>query len=214
MSNVKPVELHTVEPGSALDPADTTATTAAADPFDLASLRLGQNFNETVGVKKLLRTVPVRKPSKQDFVRVHPDPAYRENFAVIELKEDRGEEYLVAGGGLAAELAPEIVNKTLFTMINRQNVVSLWPVRLPGPDGKEMDWHRSAREAAEEAMTKWLRVTANMSLGAYDMIVAEGITSQPVWPEVSFQELIRIAFKDRLITSLDHPVIKRLRGLS
>ena len=28
------------------------------------------------------------------------------------------------------------------------------------------------------------------------------------------QELLRIAFKDRLVDRLDHPVVKRLRGLS
>ena len=48
------------------------------DPFgDLSALRLDQSYAETAGVKKLLTTVPVRKPSRQDFVRVHPDPAYR-----------------------------------------------------------------------------------------------------------------------------------------
>ena len=56
-----------------------TKTADIDDPFaDLASLRLDQDFTETCGVKKLLRTIPVRKPNQQDFVRVHPDPAYRE----------------------------------------------------------------------------------------------------------------------------------------
>jgi hypothetical protein len=56
---------------------DTTKTSPAANPFDPAALRLDQSFAEMVGVKKLLTTVPVRKPNRQDFVRVHPDPAYR-----------------------------------------------------------------------------------------------------------------------------------------
>jgi hypothetical protein len=34
-----------------------------ADPFDLASLRLTQDFAAAVGVKRLLTTVPVKKPS-------------------------------------------------------------------------------------------------------------------------------------------------------
>ena len=71
--------------------ATTTTTTAPApeDPFDVAKLRLDQNFVEAAGVKKLLTTVPVRKPNPQDFVRVNPDPAFRAALAVIELKEDR-----------------------------------------------------------------------------------------------------------------------------
>jgi hypothetical protein len=34
----------------------------------------------------------------------------------------------------------------------------------------------------------------------------------PEWPEVSFQEILKIAFKDKIIQSIDHPVIQRLRG--
>jgi hypothetical protein len=62
----------------------------SVDPFaDLSKLRLSQAFTESVGTKKLLTTVPVRKPGNQEFVRVHPDAEYRGPFAVIELKEDR-----------------------------------------------------------------------------------------------------------------------------
>jgi len=38
--------------------------------------------------------------------------------------------------------------------------------------------------------------------------------ADPVWPELSFQDLLRIAYRDRMITTLDHPVVKRLRGLA
>src|SRR5262245_59902881 len=68
----------------AIDPE--AAAAAMPDPFDIASLRLNPSFLETAGVKKLLTTVPARRPNPQDFVRVHPDPTYRENFAMIELK--------------------------------------------------------------------------------------------------------------------------------
>lgn len=193
-------------------PPESTAT-PPDDPFDLSKLRLGQNYAETVGVKKLLRTVPVRKPNKQDFIRVHPDAAYRENLPMIELKEDR-ELYLIGGRDLASELAAESIFVTLYTAINRQGVAFLWPVRLPSPDGKDMDWHRSAREAAAEAVHRWVRVSPNMSLGAYEIIVAEAVSAEPTWPEVSYQELIRIAFRDRLVTDFNHPVVKRLRGLT
>ena len=66
------------------------------DPFDIENLRLDQAFASTAGVKKLLTTVPVRKPHRQELVRVHPDEAYRVQAAVIELRDDR-EIYLVVG---------------------------------------------------------------------------------------------------------------------
>ena len=56
----------------------------SSDPFDLTNLRLDQSFVDSAGVKKLLTTVPVRRPSPQDFVRVHADPEYRAALAIIE----------------------------------------------------------------------------------------------------------------------------------
>ena len=186
---------------------------AEKDPFDLANLRLDQSFTQTVGVKKLLTTVPVKKPSPQDWVRVHSDPAYRMDSPIIELKDDgSGEEYIVAQP-LVPELIGELRCKTLFTTINRQGVLSLWPVPLPDQDGKVMEWHRSAREGAEMAMDAWTRVRANRSLGAYEISQSTGCIAEPVWPELSFQQIIKIAFRDRLIDSFDHVVIMRLRGL-
>jgi hypothetical protein len=183
-----------------------------ADPFDLASLRLSQDFASAVGVKKLLKTVPVKKPVKEWFVRSHPDPAYRINTAVIELKEDR-ETYLVAPS-LWSSLADEktFSPRLLVTAINRQADLFIWPIRLPGADGRIDDWSRSALDAADEAKSRWVRITANMSLGAYDVAVASGQLSDPSWPDVSFQEIIKIAFRDKMISDWNHPVLKRLRG--
>jgi hypothetical protein len=35
-----------------------------------------------------------------------------------------------------------------------------------------------------------------------------------MWPEKSLSELLKLAFRDRIIDSAEHPVVKRLRGLS
>ena len=178
--------------------------------LDLETLRLGQDFGKRAASKKALITIPVRKPGRQDFVRVHPDPDWRLQTAVLELKEER-ETYLVSPA-LRDELANEIIPKVLFTSINRQGVISLWPVRLPGEDGRHDAWNQSALEAAQEAETKWVRVAANMSLGAYDVYIADGEIADPEWPDISFQEVVTKAFKDRFIKELNHPVLQRLRG--
>ena len=187
---------------------DTSAN--SADLFDLSRLRLSQDYDATLGVKKALLTVPARKPHRQWFVRVHPDPSWRLQTAVVDFKEDR-ESYLV-DPDLWAELPGELVPVALFTAINRQGVVFLWPVRLPGEDGRLDTWNRSAFEATDLATTGWVRVTANMSLGAYDVFQARPGLPDPVWPEVEFRRLLELAFKDRFIHTLDHPVVRRLRG--
>ena len=199
------------DPNTMPDMQPTTEQQASTpDPFDPTNLRLSQSFVETAGVKKLLTTIPVRKPSAQEFVRVHPSPDYRENFPIIELKDER-EEYIVTAS-LVPELIGEFVIKTLYLAINRQGTLSFWPVRLPGPDGKDMNWWKSAREAAVLAMKDWVRIKANMNLGAYDIFQPDGVIPDPEWPQRGFWELIKIAFRDHLIDRIDHPVIKRLRG--
>jgi hypothetical protein len=201
-----------------LKPVTTAETETATpplttpDPFtDLSQIRLDQSFADTCGVKKLLTTIPVRKPLAQDFVRVHPDPEYRGNFPIIDLKSER--EIYVVTKQMAAALVGECVPAVLYTAINRQGVVFIWPVRLPGHDGKTSTWHQSAQEAAERAMNGWVRVKANMALGAYDIFEAEAFLQKPEWPDMPFNELLRIAFRDRLVDRIDHQVVKRFRGL-
>jgi hypothetical protein len=160
---------------------DAPETNPSPDPFDPASLRLDQSFADTVGVKKLLTTVPVRKPDRTWYVRAHPDPQYRLTPAAI-IEEDR-EVYLVTPQ-IALEFPDEFTLVTLFTAINRQGVLFLWQARLPGLDGKYSEWARSLMEAAEMTQTRWLRVRSNMSLGAYEIFEARGQLSEPEWPDI------------------------------
>jgi hypothetical protein len=60
----------------------------------------------------------------------------------------------------------------------------------------------------------WVRLAADMSLGAYRIYQAEGQLSEPLWPEKTLPELLKLGFKDRIIDSAEHPVVKRLRGLA
>jgi hypothetical protein len=183
----------------------------APDLFaDLGAIRLSQDFGVSLGVKKSILTVPVRKPAKEWFVRTNAD--LRIETYVLELKEDR-EIYLVAPA-LWSELAAESTfgPRALYAAMTRQNVLFVWPVRLPGPDGKIDDWNRSALEAAAMAQTQWVRVASNMALGAYDVFIATAEWPEPTWPDLPFNELLRVAFKGRVIDTLDHPTLKRLRG--
>jgi hypothetical protein len=55
-------------------------------------------------------------------------------------------------------------------------------------------------------------VVANLSLGAYEIYQAKADLPEPNWPDKPFNDLLRIAFRDRLIDTLDHPILKSLRG--
>jgi hypothetical protein len=184
-----------------------------SDIWSPEALRIDQSFLNVGAAKKLLTTVPVRKPNKQDFVRVNPDPDYRLPVGLIELNENR-EMFLVVPE-VSQELSQsEFFLATLYLTFNRQKVLSVWPVKLPAADGRINAWHASAAAAAERAMYKWIRLAANMNLGAYEISEAIADYGEPEWPDLKFMEILKLAFKDRLIDSPNHAVIQQLRGLA
>jgi hypothetical protein len=185
----------------------------AGSVFDnLEAIRLSPDATATAGTREVLRHVPVRKPNRTEFVRVHPDADMQLATGVFVDREEREIFFVIPD--LRAELAGELKPVLLVTAISRQGVVILWPVPLPDEGGRRNAWGDTAREACELAKTQWLRLAADMSLGAYRIYEAEGQLSAPVWPEQTLPELLKLAFKDRIIDSVDHPVVKRLRGLS
>jgi hypothetical protein len=186
-------------------------TTLEKDLFEnLDQLRLDQNFAEVIGVKKLITTIPVRKPHRQEFIRIHPNDSYYFQSAILEIKEDR-ESYIVVKD-LWTELPNEITPKILYTTINRQGILFLWPVRLPDETGKLDEWNRSALKAAQMGINEWIKVASNLSLGAYEVFKPAGLLPDPEWPDIEFKEILQTAFRDKIIDDINHPVLKHLRG--
>jgi hypothetical protein len=132
-------------------PQIVASAASEPDPFNPDRLRLGQDFAGGLGVKRVLTTIPVKKPVKEWWIQVHPDESYRIQTCVLELKEDR-EIYLV-DPELWPLLAAESTfgPRALFTGINRQGVLFVWPIRLPGHDGRIDDWNRWRWKRRSEA---------------------------------------------------------------
>jgi hypothetical protein len=184
---------------------------AAPDPFDPASLAISGDMAAELGVKKLLVSVPVRKPSRQEFFRVDPRPNYQMNTAVLELRDER-ETYLIAPQ-MRAAIPGEIKPVTLRLCANRTGVVFLWPIPLPAEDGRSNRWHEVARRAAELAERRWVRLVLNMAAGAYEIFEAQAEIGEPEFPDKSFRDLLELGFGEgRLIDRPDHGVIQRLMG--
>jgi hypothetical protein len=181
------------------------------DPFSPDALRLSQDFASAAGVKRVLTVVPCRKPNRHEFVRVRPGDDWRLETGLFEDKVNR-ETFLVRRD-LWAELAGDAFPACLFLAANRQGDVFLWPVKLPGPDGRGNTWNDSALAAARLAESRWVRVAANMGAGLYDVFEAAAELSEPSWPDLPFPEILRLCFKSRFIDSADHPVLRALRGL-
>ena len=190
-------------------PATEVASESAPDPFDPAALRINQDFSE-IGIKKVITTVQCRKPNKQEFVRVRPGDGWALNTLLLEDQENR--EYYLIDSGFREVLLQECFPARLCVAVNRNGDVFLWLLKLPGSDWRSNRWNESALIASETAETKWVRVLSNMACGCYDVYAADNIQVEPKWPELCLKELLRLCFKDRHITSYDHPFLKKLRG--
>jgi hypothetical protein len=179
---------------------------------DLEALRLSADDTAGLtGTRERLLHVPVSNPNRHVFFRTHPDPAMSLVTTIFEDKEGRETFFVVPEmrGVLLGETKPV----WLTTAITAQGIVLIFPISLP-TDGRIQPWVETKRQAAELAKTRWVRMVADMQLGAYRIYEAEGELPEPVWPEQSFPELLEIAFKGRIIDHEDHPVVRRLRGLA
>lgn len=191
--------------------SDDTTETAPLDPFDPASLRLDPGTAAgAIGVKRKLVTMKVGKPDKMEFCRVHPDENYRIETALVEDKINH-ESYIVAPA-LWKELPDFICPVRLVLAVNRHGSPFLWPAKLPDPNGRSMDWHTSMLEAQAIAVDSWVRVQADMGAGSYAVFAATGNLPEPEWPELSFRDILALAFKTRFIYSMRHPFLLQLFG--
>jgi hypothetical protein len=188
------------------------ASTPHADDLDLLKkIRQSVNYAELAGTKKLLVRIPVRRPSRQAWIRTHPSEDYRIAARILELEGDDRETYLVLLPELPADVEAAVRPAVLYTAIDRHGNLFVWPVKLPG-DGKDNNWLTSARQAAERASHDWVKVVSNRAAGAYDVFLPEASIPAPTWPDVPFVQLLRIAFRDRVIETVDHPVLVELAG--
>lgn len=192
------------------------ATDAAPFPsgdlhaFSLDQFRISQEHFGDSASSKVLTTVPVNKPPKECYFRTHPGADYRLAVGIVELKATN-EMYLVSGNlGPPLQDEPTFSLKQLVTTVTRDGSVYLWPVAADSANS----WARSAYEAIAIATKRWIRLKSNRQIGAYEPIVAAANANigDPSWPEHSFAELVKIAFRGRIIDTLDHAVLRQLRG--
>ncbi|MGB6688523.1 MAG: hypothetical protein WBE76_11830 [Terracidiphilus sp.] len=173
----------------------------------LKSLRLSQDFESLVDVKPVVTEVTIGKPNRQTFFRVHPE--WKAGYPILELKLGTKSEFYVVAPKAATEIEDEVHPRLIVPAITRDGRLYVWPLRLG--DGERLDnAASSALKAMRLAKEQWIKVKWN----GHEFVTsaARKELSSPVWPEIGFDKMLDIAFKDRFISSPDHPVIKSLLG--
>jgi hypothetical protein len=186
-------------------------TAVPADASDLSDLwfdpALGDGLTDTT-----FDRIPVAKP--RDFFRVHPDPNFRRQTEVYTHKPEgqiEEQHFILAKPmqGMIEEARPAII----VVCIYRDGTLRLWPLKRAKASEKDNDAWKSAREAAREAMTKWVRIVWVRT--AYQWRQAQpGYAPDPDWTKLpTFDQLVVHAFGQHgIIRDTNHHIYRDLMG--
>ena len=179
------------------------------DPFDPEALRMDPVAD--VEVERVLTAVPVRKPKRTEFVRVHPD--YVVDRLLVERDTGMEKECYLVLPEVQHLVVQELRRTRLHVAITKHGTVFIWPIKLPleGNDSGRRIFD-TASLIAEQAKTKWVKSVWDRGLGGYEMFKAKGDLGEPQWPDKSFRDLLAIAFGNYLIDHAGHEVIRELNG--
>jgi hypothetical protein len=200
---------------AAFEPTHPAAPAAPPDPFNPAALHLGADYSEGLGVRKVISTVPVRKPNKSEWFQVRPGPAWRLQTALLEVEAGVDRAVYLVARHLWPDLSGEVAPALVLTCTNRAGDLFLWRVKLPGPDGRTNTWTESALRIAQAAESTWCRMVADTTNGHYTHFEPAAELPEPKWPEgLDFHQILKIAFRDKFIDTADHAILRALRGAS
>lgn len=180
--------------------------------LDLTKYR-GANTASTEGDTSIgtQTNIPVKKPGKKNYFRIHPDPSYR-LYDVGVIEEEGGDVYLVnADLQLPDDVMQFVSHVNLLTAVTHRGKLFVWYFK-----NTDTSWASSALRVARRAQDEWVRILADFESGGYTILPppSEPLRSKkPVFPSMSPEEIFTLAFDNRMITSVDDPIIRRLRGL-
>ena len=179
--------------------------------IDFSKFRISFNNSDFPIARKVIIRVPVCKPSKQRYVRVHPDSKYRLECAILKLEDDE-RPYLISPH-IASAVAQDIKLVILQLSIDKQANIFLWPVPPIPEDGNDNSWNQSQRDIATMAENQWVRISSNRETACYEPLLPNVDIKEPTWPVLSFDEILNIAFgTSHIIDDHEHPALRKLWG--
>jgi hypothetical protein len=172
--------------------------------------------------KKVVLEVPIRNPKRHEWIRTLGGEQWRTLLYQLKIDEGERSEIFYIHPDLVGFVADDVRIVEVYTVYRKDGSYLLVPIVLPA-DSDEANWNTwssSTRDGLEAGETQWVRMVPNMEHQCRDLIVAEVPLPEPKSfpcaldgsPVTCIAQLIPIALKQILITSLDHPVIKAVGG--
>lgn len=192
--------------------AANVASAFAPTGESVLNMRLTQDYAATAFGRPVLVDVSVAKPPKAYFWQARPGEAWSAILNILDATKLGSDGVFAVAPDVVALVQDQVRLVQIRLAVTSQGVPYLVPVPLAGPDGRQNQWHLSLARSVEMAETRWIRISANMNRGGYDVFEAIGQLPPPQWPTESFEELLEIAFRGRLITNEAHPLVQQLLG--
>ena len=127
---------------------------------------------------------------------------------IIEDNQDMDREIYIVHSDLAnGELADDARYAILHLATSSTGRLFWWHVKM-SVNSRRNHWAESALKAVEIAQGKWIRVIPAHE--GYEIREAKARMPEPHWPDMGREEAIQLAFEDRIIDTVEHPVAKRL----
>jgi hypothetical protein len=173
----------------------------------LARMRESQSYEEDLHVQTARVAITYRKPSELDWFRVHPDSAYKTAAFLVSLRQDR-RPYVIVGDALQDTLRRRKQGRdvVLYTCLDRYGNILLWGIPT-GPNDYNVTAHRCFLRAQES----WVRMYSNTTTQVYRWDESDKIPP-PLWPNLSFEDMIEDYFGDNVIETPTHQIVRELLG--
>jgi hypothetical protein len=159
--------------------------------------------------------VAVGKPKNNCYFRCHPDPALSLDASVLIGGDGSDDFYFVSPVTLNYHAVLPRLRKVTIAVVYTWpgGVVSLWPV--PFAEETRIPCWKSARAAFELSKSQWVQLIWNSDRRDYDVAIAEGINTEPLWPDdLDIRKLLKLGFADKIINTPEHSYVMQLRGLA
>jgi hypothetical protein len=154
--------------------------------------------------------VECEKPTKGHFFTVRPETGkpYKDRAFYFLLQMEGRDPYLVAPKIAEQKKEEDTIRPVLIVRyVTMAGEEGLWPLKLNPPDGKSNNWKTSALNILELAESgKWVRIASSKK--HYRPQVSKKTFKEvpPKFTDRTFKDLIDIAFKDRIVKTLDHEI--------
>ncbi len=191
----------------------TVETAGEFDPFDPKNYRTPQDrrLNPNVDSGSYLpQTIEARKPKKSWFFRVHASADYRVELPIYtdDVKRRQDNIYLFSPGlKVPAEIRDLVRDTLVAAAVTSEGIPFLYTLTVA-----DNSWYDSGVEIIRLATEEWVRQTADSAGGFYTITRPIAELGEPHFPDIPFRTYLERAFNKRVISSLDDPLIKKLRG--